>query len=572
MEFNTAKLLMLVTLAYYADATCTFPESWRGRWRMHTQVVDITEESWTVASELEATCLEQKNSYYLLKEEREGTPPCWKCLHITPRHTNILQYKASFCEPNPSTFNHLCYQKVDTYSVLTTMVRENGETVPCPFHGAFKFSYMNLSGECGDPMSSMTACAKTSMFEMNFKRCNGIPDSYERETHLHCLATWKDGDDYMYAKIVGDGFTDPNLQHRCFRYNKQMGSSNVKLAMSADATCYSMNDPSDLYMEEREFTLTRDPFKWPTSECSFPTWATKRAWKSLSGKHILKADEERQNFRVHLRTASGRRGDVQGLLRCVEKYQARNNDKMFTFVGYAVSGCTTQFQCIRLHKRSKHVLEVQKGRLYESKDHAVGECQDFQAIDTEILYVAPPNGSVCPFSGQFRGASSQCSALVKSTCTGRNQIQIQTKCGPHNAALGKDLTCLTSWSHRGSSYIIAKSKDSSSDAANCFVFRNHSNSLEFTTDRICNSDASHIFGIPLKYTLTPQAGSCVNYITKNTEPPPGPIKEENIDRIVYTKPDSHSDSNSSAGSQRHLLDSLVVISVLILSRLLICRR
>ena len=55
--------------------------------------------------------------------------------------------------------------------------------VSCPFSGSYVFTYINGtlgSNRCETPKSEIRACADPSKFKFVYKKCQGIPGTYDR--------------------------------------------------------------------------------------------------------------------------------------------------------------------------------------------------------------------------------------------------------------------------------------------------------------------------------------------------------------------------------------------------------
>ncbi|CAH1774857.1 unnamed protein product [Owenia fusiformis] len=505
-----------------AEQLCDFPVEWQGLWFLQSQPVYIRQHTWGLAAsqqeDSQAKCRKTEGPYYLLEQKRSDQPNCWKCIHVTPRHANVLQYKQSYCHPGRKTFHDLCYADIDPTSHLQTLVRDGGLPVPCPFEGAFLFSYNNNSGRCQDPLSSMMECSSRSQFQIEFKHCYGIDDTYDRVAGLQCLATWKDGtDDYMYTKMHGPGFTDTDNTYRCIRFH-DLGTSAMRLAMSSDSTCFNMNDPTDEYMEDLEFDLTRNHI-WPSAQCEYPQWIHRKIWRNIAGTKILQSDGSHSSLEVyHLVKPDGTLDDVIGKMKCISSFE--EHERLFKFVSFTTTGCVSKFQCIVIHRRNHHVLEVEKSDLYNTREEAVHGCLHFTPQERTIIFNATSHGSPCPLIGRFDEENIFCSTTVKGRCPKNDSISIDTDC------LGKEdvhWQCLAHWHHKKHQYFIVTNEGlkHQGQLANCLSLKHRRSGaiVDIETDNWCNDNAPSIMSTSIDYSLRLLGPECDPKVKANVVEP-----------------------------------------------------
>ncbi|ESO92649.1 hypothetical protein LOTGIDRAFT_162569 [Lottia gigantea] len=68
---------------------CTFPPEWRGKW-YQSQLEDVQIHLHNITRI--GHCVQKEDNKYLLFDRQNS---CFRCLVFTPRHKNILQYKAA---------------------------------------------------------------------------------------------------------------------------------------------------------------------------------------------------------------------------------------------------------------------------------------------------------------------------------------------------------------------------------------------------------------------------------------------------------------------------------------------
>ena len=123
---------------------------------------------------------------------------CFQCLQVWERHENVLQYKLGQCVKNKKKLGKEgC--KIPDEAPLETLVKLDGPSAPCPFSGAFNFTYKTEGKECGSPPSEIVKCMSPAQSLLKFEVC---PDDVKTESE----------DSVFYNTIIGlDGDSQERL-------------------------------------------------------------------------------------------------------------------------------------------------------------------------------------------------------------------------------------------------------------------------------------------------------------------------------------------------------------------------
>ncbi|XP_064625526.1 uncharacterized protein LOC135486573 isoform X2 [Lineus longissimus] len=486
------------------DRRCSFPEEWRGMWYQNgLGSVNLTQHTITK----KGTCFMNQDNRYVVYDSNFG---CYRCLVITPQHTNVLQYKESFClgdseKPVP---HDLCDRILRDYNVLYTLIREPSKPVPCPFHGSFFFSYQNNSVPCITPFSSVDECASNTRFMFHFKQCKNTEYSQNLDLDFHCLATWKSGQNYMIGHFQGRGLrNNKNLQYRCFMY--EAITNKVMMAMSADASCMGLVEPRDGPLT---MNLERDVQKFATIVYQFPEWFWRRdtKWHDLSGKYTYHLDKDKQVIRISYQAKSGDEKEVIEAIRCYEIDRVTTTERLFQAVSITSKGCETKFQCIRILQRNDDIAEFHRGKMVDQQSKACLE-DNFNFGVKQLLIPSRIRGSKCPYDGRYSidvvKGSPTCTSRSTfiSGCVKSQQLRVEITCPSISAA---NLVCLSKWSQNTTTYMIAR-QAGGGKLANCFSFRQLADEqIQFSLDTACNMGAPLLLNQQVHYTLRKDPGNC----------------------------------------------------------------
>ncbi|XP_043522326.1 uncharacterized protein LOC122535143, partial [Frieseomelitta varia] len=167
--------LLLLIIAGSAGAfssrqgECTFPPKWEGTWFQSGVRQPIVISRNELSSK--GRCLHNEGDKFLLVDQKS----CYRCVVIHEKHSNVLQYKETYCHSRNSLSSLCSYITGD--ALLYSMFREEATPVPCPFRGPMTFSYNRGHGTCSVPVSNVDTCTDDSRLLFRYQACPDISAS-----------------------------------------------------------------------------------------------------------------------------------------------------------------------------------------------------------------------------------------------------------------------------------------------------------------------------------------------------------------------------------------------------------
>lgn len=192
---------------------CTFPPKWEGTWFQSGVRQPILISRNELSSK--GRCLHNEGDKFLLVDQKS----CYRCVVIHEKHSNVLQYKETYCHSRNSLSSLCSYITGD--ALLYSMFREEAIPVPCPFRGPMTFSYNRGHGTCSVPVSNVDTCTDDSRLLFRYQACPDISASESAVEELECLATWKEGSSrYLVGRLHHGHASSNEDRYRCFVYEK----------------------------------------------------------------------------------------------------------------------------------------------------------------------------------------------------------------------------------------------------------------------------------------------------------------------------------------------------------------
>ncbi|CAH2075000.1 unnamed protein product, partial [Iphiclides podalirius] len=381
------------------SAGCTFPARWQGRWFQSGVIQPILIEGDRLSNK--GKCLSSEGDKFLIVDEKG----CYRCVVMHEKHTNVLQYKETFCHRRDA-LPHLC-SLITGDALLYSMFRENAEPVDCPLKGPFSFTYNRGHGDCKSPVSSIESCTEDSRLLLNYQACPDVYGSESTVEELECLATWKEGSlRFLVGKLHHNHATSNEDRYRCFVYEKTngIGSSitlkdspslaagvEYRVAQSGDATCNGLFSATE---GSRTMALKRASVRF---SCQFPAWMTfSHTWHTL---------DFGSNYTFHQRNATLRITDQTGAdikVYCVSVKASSPSGNSVALVAHWQHHCVSRYVCVVLYRRDTYIAELQRGTPTARPDEACSP-HHFNAITAPYitLVASNPESKVCPYSGKY---------------------------------------------------------------------------------------------------------------------------------------------------------------------------
>ncbi|XP_034946061.1 uncharacterized protein [Chelonus insularis] len=438
-------LLLLVltagSLAYNSrQPECAFPSQWEGTWFQSGVRQPILISKNILSSK--GRCLRNEGDKFLVVDEKS----CYRCVVIHEKHTNVLQYKETYCHSRNSLASLCSYITGD--ALLYSMFREEASAVPCPFRGPMTFTYNRGHGTCSSPLSNVDTCTDDSRLLFRYQACPDVPASESAVEELECLALWKEGSSrYLVGRLHHGHASSNEERYRCFVYERAgqsvgglgravlgmgtidhevtfpaggpipEGSPEVyRVAQSGDATCNGLFSPME---GSRTMTLTKVS---SPGKCQFPSWLSGYPNNGLTW-HTL---DLARSFTFHHRNAtlhvsrsnssstwfdSGSSGfqDIVGdeedqdvLILCNTIKQSNPTQTVTMLVAHFTVGCRSGYICMTFYKRDGHVMEMQAGKTISRPEEACS-LSHYQShnIPYLTLVTSSPEPKQCPYLGKF---------------------------------------------------------------------------------------------------------------------------------------------------------------------------
>ncbi|XP_076642503.1 uncharacterized protein LOC143353226 [Halictus rubicundus] len=420
---------------------CTFPPRWEGTWFQS----GVTHPIMISKNELsgKGRCLHNEGDKFLLVNEKS----CYRCVVIHEKHSNVLQYKETYCNSR-SSLASLC-SSITGDALLYSMFREEATPVPCPFRGPMTFSYNRGYGTCSIPVSNVDTCTDDSRLLFRYQACPDILASESAVEELECLATWKEGSSrYLVGRLHHGHASSNEDRYRCFVYEKAgqtvqgnlhraamgmgamdhdvglqsgpvpEGSAEIyRMAQSGDATCNGLFSPME---GSRTMTLMKVS---PPGQCRFPNWLTGHpngglTWHTLdlttsytfhprnASLHVTRSNTSSSRFENGLFDGQHVPGqddqDVKILCNSIKQSNVAQAMNMTMLVAHFTVGCRSGFMCMTFYRRDGHVVEVQTGSTVSRPEEACSP-PHFQQhnIPFLTLVTSSPEPRTCPYLGKF---------------------------------------------------------------------------------------------------------------------------------------------------------------------------
>ncbi|KAL5017046.1 hypothetical protein ScPMuIL_006635 [Solemya velum] len=505
-------------LGFTSASNCRFPLEWQGSWYQDRRG-EIQISPTTISSK--GTCVQRDGFKFLLFNSHSR---CSRCLVVTQMHENLLQYKESLCWSEESLAN-VC-GRISVDATLQTIIKVPSIPVPCPFRGPYEFSYYDGSmgsTQCASPVSQVQACADPSKFKFVYKSCHGAPGTFDGEYDFQCLATWENGEKFLYGKFTNIHIPDGEQMYRCFMHS--FYGSTGDMSMSADATCQGLQSPTIGVS-----TMSMSKVDWPRPNCVYPDFFSRRAWRDLTGSYRIEVMHGGHEFRITDRFSANSgtivydersvQSQIKLSLRCYNLYEVITDSsgrfrKQKTYITYATNDdCKSGYQCIKLTKRSNDVLELGIGKMAYDDDVA---CEEYQFHQEEKFVLIADEGVAmpCPFLGQYTytDKGSLCRGEFKIGCKNVNEVIIETEC-PGNQRSVEILQCMHVWEEDEMSYVITQkpiSNDNSvtlKKSAECLAFTRTGNGIEVHSDPECGGNRLVIMSEVMNVVLHTPSEPC----------------------------------------------------------------
>ncbi|CAI4231744.1 unnamed protein product [Auanema sp. JU1783] len=352
--------------------TCNF--GWIDTWLENERIVNITHNTFGIYGE----CYERLHDEYLLKSET-NRGDCNRCLIAFPVHENVLQYKITRCIFDEKLTVGECRNHFNGDYPLHTMFKKDAHAIGCPLQMPLSFTYTDNKGVCNSRTSSITRCSKWNRLSLNFQACPENPKRESSVSEMECIGTWQSHGQHFFASRLG---TLRGEEHRCFIYERS-ASTVGRVGISADAGCQELT-----HLSEATVTLNFKQEAEVESFCEFPGYMWKhdhRKWK-----HDWTSMSNSKNHHVHRGSwHSHYRNRNDTVWTCLDR---KDKHSEHYFRVYVHKGCQTGYQCLKVKRLRKHIIEVHYGHL--SQEEFFDDCSDMEVTHRDTL-VMPGHKEAC---------------------------------------------------------------------------------------------------------------------------------------------------------------------------------
>ncbi|VVC27833.1 Hypothetical protein CINCED_3A022922 [Cinara cedri] len=539
--------LLITVVVHRIYGQCEFPVSWSGRWFQSgvNHYININSTSITT----KGVCVKNISDKFLIEDRDENN--CRRCLVITEKHQNVIQYKENpICESR--SLEELCGE-ITSDAPLFSMFRVDAMPITCPFDGLqapFQFSYSRGGyTECKYPVSKADSCTSDSRLKLKFQACPDVLNTESTVEELVCMASWKDGSTkYMIGKLELSPTSSDEDKYRCFVVGKSNGGQ-FEMAQSGDATCNGMSSPTDGSRTMKFTRVESHHHHGPGSGCRYPPWLTEHhTWHSLNHGHVYHFSPRNGTLRKSI-PGAGPDHDIRAA--CFKEINV--TDTRATIVTHYTIGCQSGYTCMRFYRRDSQVVEIQEGENpVENSDEACRPDNFHSQLLTYSTLVPPlPKGVECPFHGRYEissglNAEDVGKALAASRpgsennqdkptpcdppgkqyltigCNSPDTMEFQSECGTKTVAA---YTCYGHWKNEknGVDYVIStmQGRSTSNPRRYCFVMSQVNGIAQQTINIATILESCHLHtlsGIPRwTFNITHQ-GPCSSESSSATTP------------------------------------------------------
>ncbi|XP_023317631.1 uncharacterized protein LOC106655313 isoform X2 [Trichogramma pretiosum] len=394
-------LLSSSSLGLLVTNECQFPAAWSGRWFILGKEGPIITNT---SHFLDRTCISKVEDTYLTHDENPETGSCYRCMIFTERDVNVIQYRESYCQPEPD-LNAAC-AGVGADDILYSMFRLDGRPIDCPFAGPpFSFSYNRGHGECKALENQAESCTDGSKLLLKYQACADIKGAESSREELQCLATWKDGRNMFLVGTIKPADRDMPFSvdtFRCFLYEKvhHNGKIGYLISQSGDPSCTGLTSVTE---GAKTFNFTKEDKEHV--RCKYPSWVTQHHdWHFLDGSRNYHFTSGNSTLKVSYRNGGNEvMREEKVVCHNLEKIHPKDDSEglKVKLVAHVTSGCDTGYVCMIFHKRDNHVIEVQQSSQKMTMPHEACSLDDPVKQPHMTLITSSLHKRSCPKPGRY---------------------------------------------------------------------------------------------------------------------------------------------------------------------------
>ncbi|XP_069184313.1 uncharacterized protein [Procambarus clarkii] len=393
---SLSPVLIISLLVTSINGMCDLPSQWRGGW-FQSGVRDIISITRTEFSS-KGVCVHSSGEKFLFKDRNDA---CFRCVVISEKHPNVLQYKETLCEPSRDLAS-LCAQ-ITGDALLFSMFRRDAPPAACPFKGPLTFSYTRGHGQCSVPASTIDSCTSDSRLLFKYQAC---PDVQGTESSAGSYGgcefpSWVSSHRRWHALDRGASYS--------------VGHHNTTLRLHHAHN--SRTQPTQLGIIQEE-------------------------------------EEEGETERTKVNYAG-----TEARLVCSQQREATSS--RVVLVTHLTTGCSSGYVCTVLYRRDGHIIEMQQG---SRAIRAADACHSMYFNDSTASHTTLTSGSpsrrACPFVGVWTAGQGECGGDVthlRVGCGALHALQFVHACSTET--IKHSFVCHGHWAEGGSVFMVASPHD-----------------------------------------------------------------------------------------------------------------
>lgn len=468
-------MLIISLLVTSINGMCDLPSQWRGGW-FQSGVRDIISITRTEFSS-KGVCVHSSGEKFLFKDRNDA---CFRCVVISEKHPNVLQYKETLCEPSRDLAS-LCAQ-ITGDALLFSMFRRDAPPAACPFKGPLTFSYTRGHGQCSVPASTIDSCTSDSRLLFKYQACPDVQGTESSVEEVECIGHWKEGSTrYFVGQLEASRALTDEDRYRCFAWERaREAEDNIdyRMAQSGDATC---NGVFSAYDGSKTMRIKK---AGSYGGCEFPSWVSShRRWHALDRGASYSVGHHNTTLRLHhahnSRTQPTQLGIIQeeeeeagetertkvnyagteARLVCSQQREATSS--RVVLVTHLTTGCSSGYVCTVLYRRDGHIIEMQQG---SRAIRAADACHSMYFNDSTASHTTLTSGSpsrrACPFVGVWTAGQGECGGDVthlRVGCGALHALQFVHACSTET--IKHSFVCHGHWAEGGSVFMVASPHD-----------------------------------------------------------------------------------------------------------------
>lgn len=398
-------LLLLGHLLEGTSGQCSVPYVIRGTWFSfesgRNTITDIDQASMTGHGTCVAVKVYRQDFKAFLFKDNE----CFYCVHFNVRTVNVLEKSETGCVTFPTGYtpslDEAC-SEMDKNQALITMFNENYVPKNCrsAIEGVWHFAYQNrfsFTGECNHPEARIQSCQEpgnqfliaNQKFNITFKKCEGIKESFEGAKEFSCLGDWFVGKNHYFA-VANTKESRKDEKYRCFVRNRD---DDIYMGHSITPECSVLNTP-----ENSPFRFRMDPVKQETVNpgCLLP--------KNFSGEWVNTAHTEADVFINQTHIIETTYPD-EGRFRRTIYVCREQRDNRYMMARLNIDGCQKDYVCFEFVPRHHNIIRFRKGREMSKEEFSTVcsyvQFQSDREWNYDLMLAKDPVPVKCPVAGKF---------------------------------------------------------------------------------------------------------------------------------------------------------------------------